>query len=133
MKTLYLEALEALKKNDNDLIVFSQEKSENITDLFERSVPMLTYGSGGVDWERLNSVDVFSSEEQLLPFIKEEKERVYLLWNQIDLPVVETTVIAVMQSIEDVCAVSFETWLLSEKERYVIELEDSCNSKIGFY
>ncbi|WP_308728038.1 hypothetical protein [Bacillus sp. MYb209] len=46
---------------------------------------------------------------------------VYIIWDEASLPIIKTNLHQILQVIDDVTAVSFDTWIYSQDVGYVIE------------
>lgn len=66
-------------------------------------------------WEELDSV------EEILP--QWMGCRVYVVWDGGELPVVHGSLSSVVRNVEDVTAVSFDTWVVSEDFKGLVEMK----------
>ncbi len=57
---------------------------------------------------------------------------VYIIWDEVNLPIIKTDLFSVIDVIYDVTAVSFDTWLFSVDEKSIIEFYHEGEIKIGF-
>lgn len=56
---------------------------------------------------------------------------VYIIWDEATLPIIKTDLHQVLQVIDDVTAVSFDTWIYSPDTGYVIEYYHDGEIRIG--
>ena len=85
---------------------------------FENSVSITWYGR--IDWENLNGFEEIQNSKEILNHISAE-DKCLVLWNDMSLPVIETTVASFLENIDDVLAVSFDTWLVVNSKNVIIE------------
>ncbi|WP_237071922.1 hypothetical protein [Priestia flexa] len=57
---------------------------------------------------------------------------VYVIWDEGTLPIIQTTLDKVLKDIDDVTAVSFDTWIFSPSTGYVIEIFHDGEVRVGF-
>ncbi|WP_092040634.1 hypothetical protein [Planifilum fulgidum] len=60
-------------------------------------------------------------------------EPVYVFWNDADLPAIQTFIKNVVNVLEDVISVSFDTYIFCPKERYFVEYYHEGETFLGFY
>lgn len=117
--TLFEECLQVLGKNAE---VLSTEETNNTFKIFTNLFPMTSWGR--VDWEKVdNTIDINeigSIEEYLYNYNKLDRT-VILLWDEASLPAVRTDLDTIVNNIDDVIAVSFNTWIFSPELKYLIE------------
>lgn len=116
------ECIEALGDNTK---VLSMPETENIFSNFENTFPITTWAR--IDWEKINAKINLISSNDIIPslhnyFSQKDLERhSYILWNDASLPAIEAKLEQIIKVIDDVTAVSFDTWIFSPQLGYVIE------------
>ncbi len=111
---LLKECLDALGNSGE---VLSESESDNIFDIIQDLYPFTSFGR--IDWDKIkNKVILESSKisDGCLP----EKDY-FIMWDQASLPVVKSPIIKIIKNLDDVLAVSFDTWLLSVDFDCVVE------------
>ena len=117
-KTLYSSFFEeCLIILGNEVIVFSQEKSEEIYRKFEEEYSFTPYGR--IDWK--NDEYHETTIEELNKSFYDEAERCLVIWSHGTDPVIEAKIIEIINNIDSLTMVSPDVWLYKEKD-YVIEL-----------
>ncbi len=58
---------------------------------------------------------------------------IYVIWDEANLPVIQSTVNKVIEALDDVIAVSFDTWILDQEAFFVIELYYEESIHIGWF
>ncbi|SFT03050.1 hypothetical protein [Marininema halotolerans] len=111
--TLYEECLEALGEG---VEILSKKDSEEIFEWFESNF-FISYGR--IDWEKSKGLTLINSLEELPKCI--QNEMVFILWDEADTPVLKANFRTVLDVIDDVTAVSFDTWLVGRDSGYVVE------------
>ena len=68
----------------------------------------------------LNDFEEIKSSKEILNHVSPE-DKCLVLWNDMSLPVIETTVASFLKNIDEVLAVSFDTWLVVNSKSVIIE------------
>ena len=75
---------------------------------------------GRIDWQTYSNKQKLFDVNDILSFL--DKDNVcLLLYNEVSLPVIETIVEDLIICIDDVLAVSFDTWVWIKKKNIIIE------------
>ncbi|UYX52452.1 hypothetical protein M3Y14_29355 [Bacillus thuringiensis] len=73
--------------------------------------------------------------EEIEPFLYNryslQSNIVYIIWDEASLPIIKTNLHQILQVIDDVTAVSFDTWIYSQDVGYVIEYYHEGEVRIG--
>lgn len=109
---LFMECIELLK----DCLVLSKEESE---ELFHDLQMRVSFKNGRIDWKKV-AICSRISVEKLKEKIKNNKQY-YVLWDSYDVPCVYSELQTIINNLNDILAVSSNTWLLSERKDEVIE------------
>jgi len=133
--TLFDECIEALKKV-GEVIVLSEEETNEIINEFEESVPSDPLVAR-VDFTQISRKKEIVDDEDILEELYKNNvnvnEPVYVFWNDADLPAIQTSIKNVINVIEDVISVSFDTYIFCPKERYFVEYYHEGEAFLGFY
>lgn len=111
---LFQECIDSLKEYH----LLSLEESAKVFKEFEKNYPITL--SGHIDWKKFNGI----VSEDGMPYIYENvdlHEKFYILWDKQDIPCVICELTTILGCMDDVLAVSFNTWLLSLDTNEVIE------------
>ncbi len=112
MSVLFNECIEAL---DETTVVLSLKSSKKIIERFKDNFPVTNWGR--VDWQLMTKVSEFNDIEDFnYPLTK-----CYIIWSDADLPVVKSNIKSIIASIDDVTAVSFDTWIYFLDKKCVLE------------
>lgn len=77
----------------------------------------------------MNTVDeIISFLDQNM---NEYSNAVYIIWDEGTLPIIQSTLDKVFEVIDDVTAVSFDTWIFSSSTGYVIEIFHDGEVRVG--
>ncbi|WJE55913.1 hypothetical protein QRE66_29555 (plasmid) [Bacillus cereus] len=130
MADLLEECIEALGEN---IEVFEGEKREELLNSFENSYPITTWAR--IDWDKIqNYRDIYNINE-IEPYLYNRynlhSNIVYIIWDEASLPIIKTNLYQILQVIDDVTAVSFDTWIYSPDVGYVIEYYHEGEVRIG--
>lgn len=125
--TLLEECLEALK--DNYTIVSDDEKIKILNKL-ENKFPFTRWGR--IDWDKIIKKDEVDNILEVKEKLLNSNMEIYIIWDEVNLPIIKTDLFSVIDVIYDVTAVSFDTWLFSVDEKSIIEFYHEGEIKIGF-
>lgn len=128
--SLLEECIAALSDN---LDILNKEDSKRI--YLELISDFPTTNWGRIDWDSIDykeCVGTISECEEIMQSLKISNDNIYIIWDEVTLPVLSTSVKSVINNIYDVLAVSANTWIYSEKERIVIEFYHENEINIGF-
>ena len=115
MNFLLNECVEKLK---SDVNVLDKDESNKIFQSFESLLPFTFYGR--IDWEKKSEYIEVLDYDSLVKFF-DKKTRCYILWNNSSLPVLETSFSNFVEGIDDVLAVSYDTWVHLYNDKNIIE------------
>lgn len=130
MATLLEECIEALGVNI-DILENTQRKM--IVNSFENTFPITFWGR--IDWSNIqNYGEIYNTDEIKLYLhncFGSYSKTVYIIWDEATLPIIKTDLHQVLKVIDDVTAVSFDTWIYSPSLGYVIEFYHEGDIRIG--
>lgn len=122
--TLLQECIEVLK---NNIYILPWDEQKNIEEIFFDTIPFTNWGR--VDWSIIkNKKDIKSIEE--LSGINNDEE-FYIIWSDADLPIIKSNANAIFSDLDDITAVSFDTWLFSIDRKLIIEFYHDGDTTIG--
>lgn len=93
-------------------------EAEKIEVLIQEEFP---FSLGRIDFEQLSLSEEFSAIEvpvELKPFLDMD---CYIMWSSLDLPLLIGELRKVLSKIDDVTAVSFDTWIVSREYQWIIQ------------
>lgn len=111
---LFQECIEALKMYK----VLTLEDTDFIFRQMATNFPMTDYGC--ICWKKIDSKIEIKKIYDIFNICSEQQE-FYILWDNLGLPGVQCKLDTIIENIDDVLAVSFDTWLLSRDKKEVIE------------
>jgi hypothetical protein len=129
--TLLQECLEKLQ----DHIVLSELETEKYFDLLEHCFVFTNWGR--IDWNVIQNhirIDGQLDMEKALNKCNQsinENSQFIILWDSADLPAVKIPLSSLNENLEDITAVSFDTWVFSEEHSLVIEFYHEGETTIG--
>jgi hypothetical protein len=133
--TLFEECIMALKR-EGEVMVLSEEESREVKREFKENVPLDRF-VGRVDFSQVSRKKEIVMDEDILEELYKNNvnvnEPVYVFWFNARLPVIQTSIKNVIQVMEDVISVDFDTWIYCPKERYVVEYYHEGETFLGFY
>lgn len=109
---LFMECIDLLEKHS----ILSKEKSE---ELFRELQMLIPFKNGRVDWEKITN----SSRISIKEFEKYNKidKQYFVMWDSHDVPCVYCGLQSIIDNLDDILAVSSNTWLLSEDKDEIFE------------
>ncbi|WLR41740.1 hypothetical protein LC087_12810 [Bacillus carboniphilus] len=128
--SLFDECIEALGE---DVDILLERDRELLLRDFERSFPFTEWGR--IQWNKvLKHVEVNTFDE-IVSFINqninEYNNVIYVIWDEEILPIIQADLNKVFDVIDDVTAVSFDTWIFSPSTGYVIEIFHDGEVRVG--
>ncbi|OYD06537.1 CDI toxin immunity protein [Paludifilum halophilum] len=115
--TLFEECLDALGEHCE---VLSEEKSNRVVEAMCRLFPVAI--NGRIDWDKVRVKKEIEDLSEISGFTNTvHDEALYLIWSDGSYPVVQSKMKNVMEAIDDITAVSFDTWLFNPTSSFVIE------------
>lgn len=124
------ECIEAL--GEGVQVLFDSDK-EQILNSFESSYP---FEWGRIEWEKISNHTEVNTVDEIISFLNQNVEEydnvVYVIWDEGTLPIIQANLDKVFKVIDDITAVSFDTWILSPSTGYVIEIYHDGKVRVGF-
>lgn len=111
---MFQECIEALKMYK----VLTLEDTELIFRQMASNFPMTDYGC--IYWKKIDSKVLIKKISDIFEVCSEQQE-FYIIWSEQGLPSVQCKLNAIIENIDDVLAVAFDTWLVSNDKKEVIE------------
>lgn len=102
----------------NDCMILTLEDSENIFKMFEENFPITL--SGSIKWDEFNGTIITEGISYVHNTLSLQN-KYYVLWDKQDIPCIVCDLATILNHINDVLAVSFNTWLLSMDGKETIE------------
>ena len=84
---------------------------------------------GKVDWSKIKTKKEMNHIEEIKKL--DEFREFYVIWMDIELPILKVSRDTFLNNSSDILAVSFDTWLLSEDYKKVIEIHHEDEITIG--
>lgn len=130
MELLFDQCIRALGKNKE---IMSMNVTEEIFQLFEDAFPITKWGR--IDWDKVSKkIKIKSIDEVddcLEKLIKNFDTNIFIIWNDASLPAIKTDLNDTLKVINDITAVSFDTWLFCPSSKYIIEFFHEGEITIG--
>ncbi|MDF2960668.1 MAG: hypothetical protein K0S39_2403 [Paenibacillus sp.] len=99
--------------------VYSLEKSQ---ELAEKMINEFTFTKWGrVDWNSVPHKFCIKNALELKMYKLDFNQNYFIIWNENNLPVIETTIGDVIKNFKDIAAVGFDTWVVNFDEGIIIE------------
>ena len=128
--SLFDECIEALGGNVH---VFYNNNREQILNNFESSFP---FNWGRIKWEKVSNHAKVNTVDEIISFLDQNVDTysniAYVIWDEGTLPIIQSTLENIFEVIDDVTAVSFDTWIFSPSTGYVIEIFHDGEVRVGF-
>lgn len=111
---LFTECIDVLQSCN----IISLEETENLFEQMQKNFPMTAYGC--INWNGVKESLTLDDISEVY-HICDVDDVYYILWEQEGIPCVSCQLSTILENIDDVLAVSFDTWLLSKNTREIIE------------
>lgn len=129
--TLFEECLKALGPNKE---ILSYDETAMVFKSFIGNFHISKWGV--VDWEAVDNRFTVGKVDDISYVIETYRPsatwQVCILWNDSSLPCVKVDLNESLRVVDDITAVSFDTWLYNDKDLYVIEFHHEGRITIGF-
>ncbi|TGA96119.1 hypothetical protein E4665_16550 [Sporolactobacillus shoreae] len=124
------ECIEALGEN---VRVLSDNKRKEVIGDFECSFPITEWGR--IKWDKETNYADVNTVDEIIFFLNQNigdySKAVYIIWDEGTLPVIKSDLNKVLEVIDDVTAVSFDTWIFSPSSGFVVEIFHDGEVKVG--
>jgi len=90
---------------------------------------------GRINWDNISGQHEIASSNDLLCKLCKISDldfKVYIIWDEISLPAVNANLKRIIDAVDDVTAVSFNTWIFCPASNYVIEFYHENEIRIGW-
>ncbi|MDX6189493.1 hypothetical protein SGQ83_09050 [Flavobacterium sp. Fl-318] len=124
--SLFQECVDSLKK---EVIVYAAAATLKIFEEFQQKNKFTFYGR--IDWSTFQRSFKINNLDDIRKHIV-HNEKCYILWNDTSFPVLETSLQSVYMNVDNVLAVSYDTWLYVFEKNIVIEFYHDGEITIGF-
>jgi hypothetical protein len=128
--SLFDECIEALGEIVH---VLSDSEREQVLRDFENSFPFTEWGR--IEWEKVTYHAKVNTVDEIISFLNQNIDEysnvIYVIWDEGTLPIIQSELNKVFEVIDDVTAVSFDTWIFSPSSGYVIEIFHDGEVRIG--
>lgn len=129
--SLLEECIEALQNSSQ---VVSGNKKTEIQNTFNKTLPLTSWGR--INWALLNNKLTITEVQQVVEHLKKSEKdvssAVYIIWDEASLPVIKSDFNTIVSHLDDVTAVSFDTWLYCPSEGWVLEFYHDGEITLGF-
>lgn len=129
--TLFEECVLALGEDSR---ILNSEETKEIFSSMIRQFPMNEWGR--IDWDNISGQHEIASSKAILGKLCKISEdldlEVYIIWDEISLPAVNANLKKIIDAVDDVTAVSFNTWIFCPASNYVIEFYHENEIRIGW-
>jgi len=110
------ECIDVLSVNSR---IFSHMRSQEIVMKMEDEFKFTKWGR--VDWRSIPHKFTIKEISELNIYTVDFNNNFYVIWNEYNLPVIETTIGDIIKNFKDIVAVGFDTWIVNFDEGIIIE------------
>lgn len=122
--TLFDECIEAL----GNPTILGDVESQNEFNRFRES---FSFSYGRIDWSKINQRETVIGTSDILGKIKNNDGEFFIIWDNARLPVIKSKIEDIFKALDDVLAVSFDTWLYRPEDGTIIEFFHEGEVTIG--
>ena len=130
---LFDECIEVLNP---EVAIISQEETDKLFDQLESMFPIGM--ASRIMWEDMDHSYYSTLQEttEVFPALKKlvtdaVDPNMYILWNDADIPVIETDIHTALSHIDDVLCVASDTWFFNIHQKYVVEFYHLGEMRVG--
>jgi len=113
--------------------ILTYEETEEVFQLFKEKFPMTK--EGRIDCCQMKKCHFVSNTNgiasHLFTITQHNRELVYVLWNDMDLPAGELYLSDAIANFDNIEKLSFDTWVFSLEKHYIIESHHTYGITIG--
>ena len=112
--TLLEECIEVM---GNDIYILNNDEKLFVERKLFDMLPFTRWGR--IDWDNFkNKKEIYNMEDFSS---MDGSKKYYIIWDDPTKPIIKSKLTNILQNLDDVLAVSFDTWLLAEDESLIIE------------
>lgn len=130
--TLFEECIEALQP---EVEILSLENRAIYSGIVSNNFPIQL--NGAIDWRKVSKKYEVTSYGEIVSTLKKVlknfDEKVFIIWDGAHLPPIKANLTKIIEKIDDVTAVGFDTWIVSPRDRFVIEFYHEGEITIGMF
>lgn len=119
-----------------DVVILDENESDKIESNMTECFPLAFWGR--IDWEKVrNKIILTTKDIHLIPSLISNQSfdtasPVYLIAGEYKYPVVKTSLLTIMENVEDVMYIGPDQWIYSPSFRYVVEISHDDEITIGW-
>ena len=103
----------------DNIHVYEGKYKERIIQEFCSYIPMTSWFS--FDWNKISNKKTIENLDDIINLYP-DLDRCYIIWDYVKTPIILCDFIKIVEHVDDVTAVSTNTWLMSEDRKYFIEI-----------
>ena len=129
------ECLTCLLRTEYKCEIILSNEGKIIYNTFFNTYPFARWGQ--IDWEKVLHKELLTTLEDIPPCLakngKNFSQEVYIIWGDINLPIVKCMLENVLQYIDEITPLGmYSTWFYCPSEKWVIEFYHHGDITIGF-
>ncbi|MBE1442707.1 hypothetical protein [Paenibacillus sp. OAS669] len=126
---LFHECIDALGDNTR---IYSLNESVRVVAMLTMSFPFTKWGR--IDWESVERKITIHDIDEIRRLTEFENENeLLIIWDEMNLPVVESTLQKIIENMDDVEVVGFNTWIVNMEMNKIIEIHHEGQITIGIH
>lgn len=112
---LFEECLQVLGSN---VVVLNKQDSISISHTMQSTFPFTPWR---VCWDKIENKKILQNPEELGEILLQQLPTVFVAWTDMALPILKCPLPIILQYINDVTCVCFDTWIFSLDEQWIVE------------
>ncbi|MFF2909426.1 hypothetical protein [Paenibacillus sp. NPDC057934] len=122
--TLFEECIEALGNPS----IMSEIESQGE---FNRFREIFSFSYGRIDWSKIEKKEPVEEISDIPNKVNKHGDDFLIIWDNARLPIVKSNLESIIKALDDVLAVSFDTWLYRPEDGTIIEFFHEGDVTIG--
>ena len=125
---------DCVKVLGKEAIILSKKETDAAFNMLVQRFPFTRWGR--IDWSQVKHSMKVNSVSGILSLLIEQgrktQDDVFILWDEAKLPAIKSKIYVILNHIEEVTLVSFDTWIFCPDDNYIVEFYHEGEITIGF-
>lgn len=125
---------DCMKALDEDVVILSKKETDDVFNMLIQRFVFTNWGR--IDWSQVKHFTTVNSISDIVLTLEDKEKEIhnvaFILWDEAKLPAIKSNIDRILNHIEEITIVSFDTWIFCPADNYVIEFYHEGDITIGF-